>query len=523
MEKTRNTGGAQFGILLILLLALLLRLAGLWWGQGYFYFGQGDGVVAYTVAVDYAKGEPRAQYIGQPNYNENSKLPGPLWTMFCLAGLRFWGSMEGVMILSVLLNTAAVYLIYLLAERTVGSPGALWAGLLAATLPWAVFYSVGVYNPEVMMFLGAVLSLSLWEVVRNPRSPHIFWVALMLLVMPQFHMAGLGLIPTVAVIIALASARVSWGWLLAGLAVGAFCYAPYIRGDMAQGWQNTHGMFSGKSMRSWDSLKTLTTPLNLLVNWVPRFVRNFHDYWEVGRACFGAAAILALVNLISLVAALGMLGGAFAQVGTVMRGKWRSPREAFKGSPAVLFLTLVALGPLFFALVSGHAFHSRYALVLMPGLIGMAAFGLSRMRAWPRFGRVFQIALVFTLCANVWFMGAYYYHQGRQIESGPVFIPSFRKMETVYQALRAHAGAERGVVVDSTEFLRTMRPGETELKEAALLTRYVPVRERELDMLRGAVTESVRYRLCRAEEAGSGDPKVAYRGNGIALVAETDK
>jgi hypothetical protein len=39
-------------VLLAVLLGLELRIAGLWWGQGYFYFGQGDGVLAYSVAVD---------------------------------------------------------------------------------------------------------------------------------------------------------------------------------------------------------------------------------------------------------------------------------------------------------------------------------------------------------------------------------------------------------------------------------------------------------------------------------------
>src|SRR5262249_16768519 len=134
----------------IVLLGLLLRLAAFWWGQGYFYFGQGDGIEAFSVAVNYEQGEERAHYIGQPNYNQHSNLPGPLWTLFCLAGLRAAGTMEGVVLELVFLNTATIFLIWLLADRSLGRPASLWAALLAATLPTPVFYSAGVYNPEVM-------------------------------------------------------------------------------------------------------------------------------------------------------------------------------------------------------------------------------------------------------------------------------------------------------------------------------------------------------------------------------------
>jgi len=68
---SRGPRSQSLWVVLIVLLGLLLRLTGLWWGQAYFYFGQGDGVAAYAVAVDYAQGEAKAQYIGQPNYNEH--------------------------------------------------------------------------------------------------------------------------------------------------------------------------------------------------------------------------------------------------------------------------------------------------------------------------------------------------------------------------------------------------------------------------------------------------------------------
>ena len=187
MQPSTRPDRSILYLCLLLLFGFSLRFTGLWWGQGYLYFGQGDGIEAYSVAVDYAQGQPRAQYIAQPNYNERSKLPGPLWTMFCYSGLRFWGSMEAVVFEVILLNTATIFLIWLLARQTLGPSIALWAALLTATLPSTVFYSVGVYNPDVMPFLGTLLFLALWQVTRSDGSRQAFWLGPLLLAMLQFH------------------------------------------------------------------------------------------------------------------------------------------------------------------------------------------------------------------------------------------------------------------------------------------------------------------------------------------------
>ena len=222
---------ASLGLALILLLGLGIRLAGLYWGQGYSWFGQGDALVAYSVAVDYGLGEPRAQYLGQPNYNGHSKLPGPLWTLFCFAGLRLFGSMEWVVLGLILVNAATIYLTYLLVERTLGPPASLWAALFTATLPFAVYYSVSIYNPNMMPFLGGLLFLALWEVIRRESVRSVFWLGFLLLAMPQFHMSVTMVLPALALILLLAAPRLNWRWLLAGLLAGGLLYVPYLRAE----------------------------------------------------------------------------------------------------------------------------------------------------------------------------------------------------------------------------------------------------------------------------------------------------
>jgi hypothetical protein len=292
MQPSTRPDRSILYLCLLLLFGFGLRFTGLWWGQGYLYFGQGDGIEAYSVAVDYAQGQPRAQYIAQPNYNEHSKLPGPLWTMFCYSGLRLWGSMEAVVFEVILLNTATIVLIWLLARQTLGPSIALWAALLTATLPSTVFYSVGAYNPDVMPFLGTLLFLALWQVTRSDGSRHAFWLGPLLLAMLQFHMSGLMLWPAVAVLLALSGRKLNLPWLLAGLAAGLLLYLPYLHGEFTHGWQNTLGMFNGKGGRTWDSLKALSIPFNFLVNLLPHWTRTLLNtgHWGepalAGLVCF---------------------------------------------------------------------------------------------------------------------------------------------------------------------------------------------------------------------------------------------
>src|SRR5438045_1861635 len=132
MDGTNETVGrsqAALWLFLIVLLGLGIRLTGLVWGQSYSYFTSADSLAAYSVAVDYGCGEASAGYLGQPNFSPDAKLPGPLWTLFCFIGLRFWGSIEGVILAIILLNTATICLAYLLAKRTLGPSPALWAAL----------------------------------------------------------------------------------------------------------------------------------------------------------------------------------------------------------------------------------------------------------------------------------------------------------------------------------------------------------------------------------------------------------
>jgi hypothetical protein len=502
---------------LIILLGFALRLSAFVWGQAYCYFAQGDGIEAYSVAVDYGLSEPRALYLGQPNFNEHSKLPGPLWTLFCFACRRAWGSVEGIAVGTLLLNTAVIYLTYVLARQTVGAAGALWAALFTATLPWAVYYSVGVYNPEVMSFLGALLFLALWRVTRVERSKVIFWVPLLLLIMPQFHMSGLTLIPAVVLVLWLSRARVHSGWLACGLVAGVALYIPYALGDMAQGWQNTRGMFAGRTATRWDSLKALSAPFSFLVNWAPEWTTSKAEYQALGRVCFASFEALLAINILSAVVAVFLIVGASLEVRRAARGVWTTPRQVFAREPGILFLTTLFLVPLLMSLASGKPFHTRYAIVLLPAMLPLAAVGVLHWLGAPRLRGTFRFGLAVICCANIWLMPAMYHFQSRQIEEGPDLIPSFRKLEALYQSLKTHAGSDALVKVDILACLRNTALPPSTRHEAVLLGSFVKVRERE-DRSESIARRRVVYHVCPQEQARTGDPHVAYRGCGVALI-----
>src|SRR5579863_8158466 len=109
----------------IMCLGLLLRLIGLYWGQAYHPAAMGDEMQAYRVAVDLGAGQERAIYIGQPNF-KTGKLPGPLWALFWLAGLKIGGSPETVCLMMIVLHTCVIYLVYRLAENIFGPKCSLW-------------------------------------------------------------------------------------------------------------------------------------------------------------------------------------------------------------------------------------------------------------------------------------------------------------------------------------------------------------------------------------------------------------
>jgi 4-amino-4-deoxy-L-arabinose transferase-like glycosyltransferase len=521
LTDDRKPKYTKLWVLLILLLGLGLRVAGLVWGQAFCYDSQGDCLDAYRVAVSYVQGEPQAQYIGQPNFMGHAKLPGPLWAMFCAAGLHLWGSIDGVVWAIILLNTAAIYLTYLLAARTVGFPAALWAALLMATSPTAIEFSVVVFNPVVMSFLGACLFLALWQVVQQDRSRAAFWLLFLPLMMLQFHMSGLMLIPAMILVLWLKPARLNVPWLVGGIVAGLVLYLPYVFGEMAHGWENTRGMTSGEHLGySIEAFKIFSAPPGFLVNyWDPRWTFRPDEYQEIGRACFGSFSLLLAFNVLSVILAVSLAVGAFGEVRAALRGFWRSPRAAFARSPGMVFLTIIFTVPLMTSLVEGRRFHGRYCLVLLAPLFSLAAVATVRWLYRQRIRQIFLPLLLAILGANIWLVLTVFRYQGRCIEQGALFLPSFHNLETVYQTLKAHAGKNQLIQVEDGEYMQAITPKHGPSSYPHQICQYVAIRECENSLLSAIQPPVSIYKIVPANQVRLDNPAIAYREHGIALVA----
>ncbi len=464
---------------LITLLGLALRLAAYWQGGAFAYFAFGDEILAYERALDYAMGVDEARYLSQAKFTANSHTPGALWTVFWLNAMRLGGGPHAVAAAMLLLNVAAIVLVYMLGRRLWGERGGLWSALFMATQPWAVYYAVGAYNPEIMAFFGSLTFLALWDAVTRDRSPQVFWVGLLSLMALQFHASAFAMLCGALAALALTRKRLHWPALLSGLLAGLLLYWPYLQGDAARGWANTRMMFgSGGDEFSFGCLKAITTPFSLLMSWCKRWaLPDFSDYLAMGDAVCGSFLVMFAFKALGTAVALVYIWEFARAAAAPWRGAHGNPRAAFARDPAPVCMTALLAIPLLVFLLSGQNYSSRYAIFQLPILMMIPAVCLTRRPAGGRRQRLLHWAAAATIAFNVYFLFAFFHYQGGLIAGDAKFIPSFRQLAAVYETLKADAGARRAIAVEDAEFLAAHRK-----HDAAAIAMYVRAREKEARM-----------------------------------------
>jgi len=494
MSKTKRTGL----LLLILGLGFALRLTGLVWGQAYRAGNLFDELAAYEHTLKFLAGDEQAQYIGQPHF-AGGNVPGPLWAILWSVPFRIDGT-NGVVVAMILLNTAVIYLLGLAMfdERV-----ALWAALICATAPWAVYESVGKCNPLVMAFFGALLYLALWQVVRQPRSPYIFWVCVVLTMMPQFHMFTVFLVPGVLLLLWLRRREIHWPWLAAGLAVSLLLYVPYLWGDAHHGWQNTRAMAMGNMPKTPAALKVFTLPIVAMSSLIAAVTGNA-EYAAFGKSVFGSVAVLIAFNIISLaVAALSIFN--FVAIGT------RKLRPLRPETPEI-FLSVLLLGPLLAFLLTLHNFASRYTIALVPVLFLLPAKYLMEFPGPQRWLAIARAAMVLTIAFDIVLMPMFFHYQGNRIDNGSYFIASFQKLEQVRTALRTDAGPGCRLQLDGSALPHNYSDPAT--RGLIGLTQYVNL----FDPATANASCTKGYRLLPGTVAPSA--RIVYEGKGFVIVED---
>ncbi|HSY20220.1 MAG TPA: hypothetical protein VK815_17880 [Candidatus Acidoferrales bacterium] len=502
----------------ILLLALLLRLCYLGWAQGYNLGNQMDSIEAYEVAASYDAGDERAQYLGEPNYNDHSKVPGPLWTLFCLAGIRLTGSLDGLVVLIILGNVAAIALTWRLTRDVAGVVAANFAALFMAVSVWAVQCSAILWNPSLMPLCGAVIYLALYRCLRKPKSRAVFLIPFLILAGAQVHMATIALIVPMVAFGWLARLKPNWRWLAAGIVAGGLCYVPYLLGEMRHDWANTRAVFVGGGHFSAGALKIFSSPFSFIINlWNPGWTYAPGEYKALAHQAFGGMAGMIAVNAISAVFAILLVLGAGLAVRAAMKNRGVPLRESLAqpGLLPVLFILLAYLG---FSLASGRQFHARYCLLILPLIFTLAGCGAAKCLE-PGFKKFFLPVLVVTMAADIWLVAVICHFERDRIANSVAFVPSWGKMESVYQQLKTHAPG--WIEVDDRDYMAKLPTGEENkvYRHAYLISHYIRARELEL-LATGTTFPQTNYFELRAVKlVDTNDPAVAFHGNGIALVA----
>ena len=96
----------------------------------------------------------------------------------------------------------------------------------------------------VIILLTALLLWAATKMIDHPRTKQVFWIPLVVMVAPQFHLSGVVLL-LLAVLLWLAYHPKIHKWAsLAGIGAGVLCYVPYLISEIQSGFRNTKLLMS---------------------------------------------------------------------------------------------------------------------------------------------------------------------------------------------------------------------------------------------------------------------------------------
>jgi len=508
----RRSTNHRYALFAIMLAAFALRWYALYAGHGYIYFAIKDEIQALKYALDFLAGEPTTYYLGQPALNQGH-IPGPLWSMFVALIYKLGGSsVEGMFLIMAIINSLVIYPVYRLALKILPPGYALLAALSYALAPWAIYYSVGIYNPMLLGVLGALLFLALWNTLDNDNSRAVFWVMLLSAAIPQIHMIGVFYYPAILLLLIFSPARLNRRWLFAGAVAGVTIYLPYLVGEMLHQWSNLHGVLSSTEKFSSGVLKILTIPVGMLTNH-PGEWPGYHSHELIGYAnrWFGSYLVLLFLNIISLFLALWFVIGFSKRFFTALRNSEFRFKNALAQHRAVVFIGTLLVLPLLCYVLTGKAYATRYSIFIFPLLFLLPAWCLAncggiRLKRWLGY------SLAAMLVCNIYVVLSFYTDLNRQLRTGPQFMPAFYKLEALKNALHKYAGKGVDVELDTSHFIDKNNKYHNIVTNA--VKDYMKLNMRGEQPKTGIVT-TLRITLADSRDKLSANAKVIYSDNGL--------
>ncbi len=501
-------------LILILAAGFLLRFAFYYFGEGYHFFSINDEVSAFRAALSFLAGEDRAYYLGQPNFSEGH-APGPAWSLFWIATFKLGAnSADKALFVVVILNTVLIYLVYRLARQFLQPGYALLSVFLFATSPWPVYYSVGLWNPIPLAFLGVLLFLSLWRVTQIENSRVIFWVCLIAALIPQFHMIGIFYLPAVLLVIYISSARINRKHFILGIVAGCAIYLPYMIGEIQHDWENTRLVLGASKQWSFSALKIITAPMTVLSNHPGRWAGDeFHEFTTFGNIWFGSYYILIVINLISMILAgtfiFWVIKRFFSQASLFRL------RKAFKQRPTITFVVILMVLPLLLFALTGQNYSTRYTIIILPLLFLLPAWFLQEAEN-SKFKRIVKSLMPIMVIINIYLLVVFNIHSSEEINNGSYLVSTFRKMEAIRLNIKAHAGEDVYIKIDASDYIHNtsdkIENAGTALADYVNAYEYYLVHDRKPE-------NEVVYKIVSDNKAVE-KSAIAYSGNNTLIVRQ---
>jgi hypothetical protein len=501
---------------LALVLGLVLRLYSAYAGDGFQYYGINDEVIAYQYIQAFLAGEPYAQYLGQPLF-AGTQVPGPLWTLYGVLLYKMGGdSISNGILYSALINSAVVFLVYKLSRHFMDGSYALLTTLLFAVSPWPIYHASGLYNPTVLALLGSLLFLAMWRVTSEAGSKYIFFVCLILAAIPQFHMIGIFYIPVVALLMLVLSPGINWRWLLLGVIAGFSLYLPYLIGEMQHGWSNTHNLFSEHTAFSWGWLKILTSPAALLAS-VPGSVApdDTRTFKELGDRFFGSYFVFIAISVVSLLASLALYFGYLRVFFSAVSAVIKRRQGAIDEHKSTLFIGGVIFLPLVLFALAGHAYASRYAMIIIPLLFLLPAI-LVKRSSTAELKQWFFVVVAALVIYNSYLAVVSYHYKSELISKSSYIMPSFKKLERMSAAVNDDVGEQAKAHLQLSKAIRELTGSYDKIY--VVVPAYVATDQR-YKYVKSAALPVVDYLVQLPQEVLAPESRVIYRDNNVVITA----
>lgn len=299
-------------------------------------------------------------WIGQPSsvFLDNP----PLMAYLQAIPLLFWRSPWAVYLFVTLLNTVAVWPLYSVTRKLMGSAAAFLAALLFAINPWVVYYSRLPWTQGLLPFFMVIIAWGLWPtLVTDKAEPRRLFLGLLAAVaMMQTYILAFVIIVPIGVLLLYFHRHLPRWPVWAGVAVLLFSLAFFAWGLSGRSGQNSEKLSrfvgsggAGLNVEAWEHAVRLITG------------------WEFnGQDEFSPEPVpspwLMIVAHISLSAALVVgMGQAIAALGT----------DGSQRRLAIILLVWFGV-PIVGLTVLPTLVHAHYLLLSLPAGHLLAAWGL---------------------------------------------------------------------------------------------------------------------------------------------------